>query len=276
MYLDRIVATKVKEVEALNKTFSLEEAERAIAALPATRGFRAALTGRRNRDMGLIAEVKKASPSKGLIRADFDPVAIAKGYAAGGADCLSVLTDREYFQGSGSYLQQVREAVELPLLRKDFIIDEKQIYEARLLGADAILLIAAILTSEQLSAFTDTAAGLGLDILIEVHDRAELEMVLATGKAVHPGVLLGINNRNLKTFETALSATAELAALLPEGLPVISESGITGPEDIAFLSKTRATGVLVGEYLMRQPDVEQAVHQLLGPLPAGKDRALHG
>jgi indole-3-glycerol phosphate synthase len=187
-----------------------------------------------------------------------------------------VLTDREYFQGSGSYLQQVREAVELPLLRKDFIIDEKQIYEARLLGADAILLIAAILTSEQLSAFTDTAAALGLDILIEIHDRAELEMVLATGKAVHPGVLLGINNRNLKTFETALSATAELAALLPEGLPVISESGITGPEDIAFLSKTRATGVLVGEYLMRQPDVEQAVHQLLGPLPAGKDRALHG
>ncbi|NQX44804.1 indole-3-glycerol phosphate synthase TrpC [Paenibacillus tritici] len=276
MYLDRIVATKVKEVEALSARLSISEAERSIAALPATRGFRAALMERRNRQMGLIAEVKKASPSKGLIRADFDPVAIARGYEAGGADCLSVLTDKDYFQGSGLYLQQVREAVKLPLLRKDFIIDEKQIYEARLLGADAILLIAAILSPQQLAGFTDTAAALGLDILIEVHDRAELEMVLATGRAGHPGVLLGINNRNLKTFETSLSATAELAALLPEGLPVISESGITGPEDIAYLSKTRATGVLVGEYLMRQPDVEQAVYQLLGPLPAGKDRERHG
>jgi indole-3-glycerol phosphate synthase len=276
MYLDRIVATKVKEVEALSARLSISEAERSIAALPATRGFRAALMERRNRQMGLIAEVKKASPSKGLIRADFDPVAIARGYEAGGADCLSVLTDKDYFQGSGLYLQQVREAVKLPLLRKDFIIDEKQIYEARLLGADAILLIAAILSPQQLAGFTDTAAALGLDILIEVHDRAELEMVLATGRAGHPGVLLGINNRNLKTFETSLSATEELAALLPEGLPVISESGITGPEDIAYLSKTRATGVLVGEYLMRQPDVEQAVYQLLGPLPAGKDRERHG
>ncbi|WP_238650037.1 indole-3-glycerol phosphate synthase TrpC [Paenibacillus piscarius] len=273
MYLDRIVATKQKEVEALGQTLTIAEAQRAIAELPATRGFRSALTERRNREMGLIAEVKKASPSKGLIRADFDPVAIARGYEAGGADCLSVLTDSEYFQGSGLYLQQVREAVKLPLLRKDFIIDEKQIYEARLLGADAILLIAAILTPEQLSAFTDTAAALGLDILIEVHDRSELDMVLATGKASHPGVLLGINNRNLKTFETSLSATAELAALLPEGLPVISESGIAGPEDIAYLRTTRATGVLVGEYLMRQPDVEQAVTGLLGPLPAGKERA---
>ncbi|MEK3792677.1 indole-3-glycerol phosphate synthase TrpC [Paenibacillus sp. FSL R7-0204] len=272
MYLDRIVATKVKEVEALSRKFSLAAVERSIAGLPATRGFRSALTERRNREMGLIAEVKKASPSKGLIRADFDPVSIARGYEAGGADCLSVLTDQEYFQGSGVYLQQVREAVQLPLLRKDFIIDEKQIYEARLLGADAILLIAAILTPQQLAGFTDSAAALGLDILIEVHDRTELETVLSTGKAEHPGVLLGINNRNLKTFETSLSATEELAALLPAGLPVISESGITGPEDIAYLRKTRATGVLVGEYLMRQPDVEQAIHQLLGPLPAGKDR----
>jgi indole-3-glycerol phosphate synthase len=276
MYLDRIVATKIKEVEALSKAFSIPDAEKAIAALPATRGFRDALTSRRNREMGLIAEVKKASPSKGLIRADFDPVAIAKGYAAGGADCLSVLTDSEYFQGSGLYLQQVREAVDLPLLRKDFIIDESQIYEARLLGADAVLLIAAILTPLQLASFTDTAAALGLDILIEVHDSSELEIVLATGRAEHPGVLLGINNRNLKTFETALSTTAELAGLLPEGLPVISESGITGPEDIAYLRATRTTGVLVGEYLMRQPDVQAAVNQLLGPLPAGEDRALHG
>ncbi|OKP75384.1 indole-3-glycerol phosphate synthase [Paenibacillus sp. P3E] len=276
MYLERIVATKVKEVEALSKTFSIEEAKRQIAVLPPTRGFRNALTKSRNRSMGLIAEVKKASPSKGLIRADFDPVSIAQGYAAGGADCLSVLTDKDYFQGSSAYLQQAREAVNLPLLRKDFIIDERQIYEARLLGADAILLIAAILTPEQLISFTDIAAELGLDILIEVHDRSELEMVLATGKVEHPGVLLGINNRNLRTFETALATTAELAALLPATVPVISESGIAGPADIDYLKTTGAIGVLVGEYLMRQPDVEQAVNELLGSLPEGKERAAHG
>ncbi|OKP84458.1 indole-3-glycerol phosphate synthase TrpC [Paenibacillus sp. P32E] len=276
MYLERIVATKVKEVEALSKTFSIEEAKRQIAVLPPTRGFRNALTKSRNRSMGLIAEVKKASPSKGLIRADFDPVSIAQGYAAGGADCLSVLTDKDYFQGSSAYLQQAREAVNLPLLRKDFIIDERQIYEARLLGADAILLIAAILTPEQLISFTDIAAELGLDILIEVHDRSELEMVLATGKVEHPGVLLGINNRNLRTFETALATTAELAALLPATVPVISESGIAGPADIDYLKITGAIGVLVGEYLMRQPDVEQAVNELLGSLPEGKERAAHG
>ncbi|MBW4082822.1 indole-3-glycerol phosphate synthase TrpC [Paenibacillus sp. S150] len=276
MYLERIVATKINEVEALSQTFSLEEAKRQIAALPPTRGFRTALTESRNRSTGLIAEVKKASPSKGLIRADFDPVSIAKGYEAGGADCLSVLTDTDYFQGSGAYLQQVREAVRLPLLRKDFIIDDRQIYEARLLGADAILLIAAILTPEQLISFTDTAAELGLDILIEVHDRKELDTVLATGKVQHPGVLLGINNRNLHTFETSLSTTAELAALLPAGVPVISESGIAGPGDIGYLRTAGAAGVLVGEYLMRQPDVEQAVNDLLGALPEGKERAAHG
>ncbi|WP_151734484.1 indole-3-glycerol phosphate synthase TrpC [Paenibacillus tengchongensis] len=273
MYLDRIVATKRKEVEALSSVFSLAEAGRQIAGLPQTRGFRAALTERRNREMGLIAEVKKASPSKGLIRPDFDPVAIARGYEAAGADCLSVLTDSEYFQGSGRYLQEVRQAVALPLLRKDFIIDELQIYEARLLGADAILLIAAILQPKQLAGFTDLAAALGLDILIEVHDRSELAAVLDTGKAEHPGALLGINNRNLHTFETSLATTAELAALVPAGVPVISESGIAGPEDVELLRKSGAAGILVGEYLMRKPDVEQAVHQLLGPLPAGKDRA---
>lgn len=276
MYLEQIVATKIKEVEELGRTFSLAEAERAIAELPATRGFRDALTNRRNREMGLIAEVKKASPSKGLIREDFDPAAIARGYEAGGADCLSVLTDRDYFQGSGAYLQQVRAAVGLPLLRKDFIIDEKQIYEARILGADAVLLIAAILTPEQISSYTGLAAALGMDILIEVHDRSELETVLATGKGVHPNVLLGINNRNLRTFETALATTADLATLIPAGVPVISESGISGPEDIKYLRTTSAVGVLVGEYLMRQPDVEQAVYGLLGPLSAGKDSALDG
>lgn len=276
MYLDKIVATKVKEVEALGTSFSVAIAEEVIAGLPATRGFRDALVKRRNREMGLIAEVKKASPSKGLIRADFDPSAIARGYEAGGADCLSVLTDRDYFQGSNTFLQQVRDAVSLPLLRKDFIIDELQIYEARILGADAILLIAAILTSEQLASFTDLAASLGLDVLIEVHDQSELELVISTGKINNPHVLLGINNRNLRTFETRLETTAELAALVPQGVPIISESGIAGPADIDYLSSSGAAGVLVGEYLMRQDNVEEAVHGLLGPVSAGKDRALHG
>ena len=272
MYLDKIVATKIKEVEILSEAFSLAKVEREIAELPPTRGFRNALTIHRKRGMGLIAEVKKASPSKGLIRADFDPVAIAKGYESGGADCLSVLTDVDYFQGSGAYLQQVRKVVSLPLLRKDFIIDEKQIYEARLLGADAVLLIAAILTPSALSAFTDLAASLNLDVLIEVHDRKELEAVLDTGKATDKHVLLGINNRNLRTFETSLHTTTELAALIPQGVPIISESGIAGPMDIEFLKGTRADGVLVGEYLMRQANVEVAIHDLLGPLPEGRIR----
>ncbi|AIQ53646.1 indole-3-glycerol phosphate synthase TrpC [Paenibacillus sp. FSL R7-0331] len=276
MYLDKIVATKIKEVEALSLMFSADAAEEVIAGLPATKGFREALVKRRNRDMGLIAEVKKASPSKGLIRADFDPEAIARGYEAGGADCLSVLTDQDYFQGSNAFLQQVREAVDLPLLRKDFIIDERQIYEARILGADAILLIAAILTAEQLASYTELAASLGMDVLIEVHDRSELELVISTGQIEHPNVLLGINNRNLRTFETRLDTTAELAALVPAGVPVISESGIAGPADINYLSTSGAIGVLVGEYLMRQDDVKEAVYGLLGPLTAGKDRALHG
>ena len=274
MYLDKIVATKIKEVELLSTHFSINEVERKITQLPATRGFREAITKRRNREMGLIAEVKKASPSKGLIRADFDPVTIAKGYEAGGADCLSILTDVEYFQGNGAYLQQVREAVKLPLLRKDFIIDEKQIYEARLLGADAVLLIAAILSPSALSDFTDLAARLSLDVLIEVHDRDELEAVIDTGKALDNHVMLGINNRNLRTFETSLHTTAELASLMPQGVPIISESGIAGPEDIAFLKETRADGVLVGEFLMRQSDVEKAVHGLLGPLTSDRNRVV--
>lgn len=275
MYLDKIVATKIKEVEELSRTFSIAEAEKGIAELPATRGFRQALTAKRKREIGLIAEVKKASPSKGLIREDFHPVEIAKAYEEGGADCLSVLTDTPYFQGSGDYLRQVREAVSLPLLRKDFIIDEKQIYEARLLGADAVLLIAAILTPAVLSSFADTAAFLGLDVLLEVHDSTELERILETGTAEKPHVLLGVNNRNLHTFETSLSATAELAKLAPAGVPLISESGIAGPEDISFLKTAGASGVLVGEFFMRQNDVRQAVDNLLGPVPGRAGSCSH-
>ncbi len=264
MYLDRIVVTKKQEVEQLSQNLSIAEAERTIATMPATRGFRDALTKRANRRVGLIAEVKKASPSKGLIRPDFHPVTIAQAYEQAGADCISVLTDVQYFQGNHSFLTDIRAAVNLPLLRKDFIIDEHQIYEARLIGADAILLIAAILTAEQIDRYIKTAVSLGLDILIEVHDRAELETVLAIDGSVEHG-LIGVNNRDLKTFETSLSTTADLIRLLPAGVPLISESGIMSPDDIRYVSDAGAAGVLVGEYFMRQADIAAAVHTLMAP-----------
>ncbi|AOZ91362.1 indole-3-glycerol phosphate synthase TrpC [Paenibacillus crassostreae] len=268
MYLDKIVETKVKEVAELAKTFDLANAERKIADMSNTRGFERALSNSRNRDMGLIAEVKKASPSKGLIRPHFDPVEIALAYEKAGADCLSVLTDVDYFQGSSEYLQAVHAAVKLPLLRKDFIIDERQIYEARLLGADAVLLIVSILKKEQLSSYIEIASSIGLDTLIEVHSEKELQTVLNLGSAS----LIGINNRNLQTFETSLETTAKLIQMIPEGLTIISESGIAGTSDMDFLKQAGAHGVLVGEYFMRQNDVGVAVQDLMGPLGESKGR----
>ncbi|MEC0243322.1 indole-3-glycerol phosphate synthase TrpC [Paenibacillus dokdonensis] len=274
MYLDRIVETKREETAKLAECFSIDEALETISGMPATKGFARTLTAGRKRDMGLIAEVKKASPSKGLIRPDFDPVQIALAYEKAGADCLSVLTDTTYFHGSGEYLKAVRQAVNLPLLRKDFVIDERQIYEARLLGADAVLLIAAILTPEQISLFMKTAASIGLDSLIEVHSLEEMNQVLKL--ELHDGALIGINNRNLHTFETSLAATEMLSKLVPEGVPVISESGIAGPQDMEFLRKTGASGVLVGEYFMRQEDIAAAVRSLMGPVPKEGGVHLHG
>lgn len=262
MYLERIVETKKGEVEKLAAAFSLAEAERRIAELAPTRGFHRALTAGRKRDMGLIAEVKKASPSKGLIRPDFHPVELAASYEAAGADCISVLTDEVYFQGSGAFLTAIREAVGVPLLRKDFVIDERQIYEARLLGADAVLLIAAILSDAQLRDYLAAAAALGLDALVEVHDREELERVLALGTAE----LIGINNRNLRTFEVSLETTAALAELVPPNATLISESGIRTREDISYLAGNGAQGVLIGETFMRRERVGEAVHELMGPL----------
>lgn len=263
MYLERIVETKKSEVEQLAAVFSLADAERRIAEMAPARGFHRALASGRKREMGLIAEVKKASPSKGLIRPDFHPVELAKSYEAAGTDCISVLTDETYFQGSGAYLSAIREAVKVPLLRKDFVIDERQIYEARLLGADAVLLIAAILSDAQLRDYLKTAAALGLDALVEVHDREEMERVLALGTAG----LIGINNRNLRTFEVSLETTAALAELVPPEVTLISESGIRTREDIAYLAANGAKGVLIGETFMRQADVGQAVHELMGLLP---------
>lgn len=268
MYLDRIVATKKIEVEQIASVFRLSEAERMIADMPACLGFERALSRGRHRDMGLIAEVKKASPSKGLIRPDFDPVELAKGYTAAGTDCISVLTDQSYFLGNNDYLAAIREAVNVPLLRKDFTIDERQIYEARLIGADAILLIAAILTKRQLSSYLEVAKSIGLDVLVEVHDRVELETVLELGTAT----LIGVNNRNLHTFETKLETSEELIALMPTGVTKVSESGISGVKDMDYLKAVGADAVLIGEHFMRQGSVERAVEDLLGPVVAGGTR----
>lgn len=261
MFLERIVADKRREVERLRETFSVAGAEREIAALAPCRGFEQALAERRKRPLGLIAEVKKASPSKGLIRADFDPVRLAQAYEAAGADCISVLTDEPHFQGSLEHLRRVREAVNLPLLRKDFIIDEWQIYEARLAGADAVLLIAAILAPAQLASFHDLAKELGMDVLVEVHDRAELETVLDIGKAT----LIGVNNRDLRTFVTDLKVTEALVPLFPPHVTAVSESAIATPEDLVRIRRAGAKAALVGEHFMRQPDVEEAVLALFGP-----------
>lgn len=262
MFLNKIVATKKQEVEQLKKTFSLSDVEKRIAALPTCVGFERALAENRNRTMGLIAEVKKASPSKGLIRADFDPVQIAKAYEAAGTDCISVLTDTDYFQGSNAYLSAVREAVRVPILRKDFTIDATQIYEARLIGADAILLIAAILTSAEMNEYLRTAKDIGLDVLVEVHDLEELERVLDLEQKA---TLIGINNRNLKTFVTDLGTTEHLITRIPADRTIVSESGISAADEIEYLRNIGAHAVLVGEHFMRKPDIGLAVTGLLGP-----------
>jgi len=265
MFLNKIVDTKKEEVTALSKQFNLYEVEQQILQLPATKGFEAALTKQnRKRDLALIAEVKKASPSKGLIRADFEPIKLARTYELAGADCLSVLTDKQYFQGSNEYLSAIRKEVKLPLLRKDFIIDEKQIYEARLIGADCILLIVAILTDEQLSSFAHLARQLQLDVLVEVHDEGEMERVLK----LNVFTLIGINNRNLHTFETSLETTKRLISMMPHDAIKISESGILSAADYQFVKACAADGVLIGEHFMRQPHVDQAIIELMGELNA--------
>ncbi|GIQ67563.1 indole-3-glycerol phosphate synthase TrpC [Xylanibacillus composti] len=259
MFLDRIVATKKQEVEQLKASKPrLADWEPQLRDWKPCRGFEHALTQGRRRDIGLIAEVKKASPSKGLIREDFDPVALARTYEQAQADCISVLTDRQYFQGANEYLTRVSEAVAVPLLRKDFIIDPLQIYEARAIGADAILLIAAILTKQQMADFLREARSLGMDVLVEVHDSAELEQVLELD-----ATLIGINNRDLRTFHTDLQTTEKLIGQIRKEATVVSESGIAAPQDLQYLKQIGAQAVLIGEHFMRQPDVGQAVRDLM-------------
>ncbi len=253
MILDKIVATKRQEVQAL-KAKGLRGPD---CEVPAPRGFQAALVDYAG--VAVIAEAKKASPSKGVICPDFDPVAIALDYEAGGAQAISVLTDEQYFQGSLAYVPMVRAAVGLPVIRKEFIIDEIQIRQAALFGADAILLIAAILDQQQIADYQALALDLGMDTLVEVHDEQEAAMAIAAGSR-----LIGINNRNLRDFTVDLNTTFRVMAELPKGLPVVSESGIRDHHDMEQLARHGVTAALVGESLMRLADRRQGLLELIG------------
>jgi indole-3-glycerol phosphate synthase len=260
--LERIVWAKEQEVDRLRQTLSLQELQKQVLSAPPPRDFLAALR-QSNRAPALIAEVKKASPSRGVIRADFDPVAIAQAYAAGGAQCLSVLTDAEFFQGSFDYLAQVRQAVDLPLLCKEFIIYPYQMYMARVMGADAVLLIAAVLGDTDLNYFVRIAQALGMRALVEVHTLEELDRVLA----LEPVQLIGINNRNLETFETHLKTTEVLlekrrSQIQARDILIVSESGIHTSDHRQQVAAAGANAMLVGESLMRQADLATAIADL--------------
>lgn len=258
--LAQICADKRVEVEAAKRVTSIDELKALARDAGKPRGFaRALMDASAAGRAGLITEVKKASPSGGVIRPDFDPAALAKAYEAAGAACLSVLTERKYFQGEPAHLKAARAAVSLPVLRKDFVLDEWQIYESRALGADCILLIMAALDDAQAHDFEALARALDLDVLIEVHDEPELERALSLTSP-----LLGINNRNLKTLVTSLDTTVTLSGQCPPDRFLISESGIKTHEDVEQLRGVGVQGFLVGESLMRQPDVGLAVRQLLG------------
>jgi len=264
--LHKILETKRKEVADLQSRLSLADLRAAAAAAPRVRNFFAAMTGPPRGLVNLIAEVKKASPSAGLIRPDFDPVAIARQYEAGGASAISVLTDRQYFQGSLEHLRAVREAVCLPVLRKDFIIDEAQLYEARAAGADAVLLIAAALPVGRLADLMILSAELKLTVLLEVHDADELLAVRSMVGFPHRAYsLLGINNRDLTTFQVDIATTLRLSPLAGEGVAIVSESGIRTRQDVERLKAGGVCGVLVGEALMRCDDIPAGIEQLLGP-----------
>jgi indole-3-glycerol phosphate synthase len=260
--LEKIVWKKEAEVAKLREQLPLRDLQRQILSAPPARNFLATLRQGKTTP-ALIAEVKKASPSKGVMRADFDPVAIAQTYAQHQATCLSVLTDKSFFQGDFEYLAQIREAVELPLLCKEFIIYPYQMYLARLKGADAILLIAAILSDKDLGYFVQIAHALGMNALVEVHSLEELDRVLAL-----PSIsLIGINNRNLETFETSLTTTASLLEARREQLQerdllIVSESGIHTPDHVKTVAAAGAKAILVGESLITQPDPGVAIDQL--------------
>jgi indole-3-glycerol phosphate synthase len=256
--LRQIIARKHEEIALRQGRSSIAELRSRAGEQAPARGFVRALARRIEKDeAAVIAEIKKASPSKGVIRADFDPVAIARSYEAAGAACLSVLTDVDFFQGADLYLQQAREATSLPVIRKDFLVDPYQIVEARALGADCVLLIVAALTPTQLHDLNALALELGMDVLVEVHDRAELDLALEL-----PNRLIGINNRNLHTFDVTLQTTFDLLSAIPDDRLVITESGILTRADVAAMRERQVHGFLVGESFMRAPEPGEKLAEL--------------
>jgi indole-3-glycerol phosphate synthase len=256
--LQRILARKAEELAERSTKLPLKELSARVADMPDTRGFAAAIEAKIAAGLpAVIAEVKKASPSKGVIRPEFDPAAIARSYEAGGAACLSVLTDKDFFQGCEDFLQQARAACSLPVLRKDFVIDPYQVYEARAIGADCILLIVAALGDAELLELSLLAAELDLDVLCEVHDTEELERA-----QVVPVPLIGVNNRNLRTFETSIDISIELQQLVEYDRVLVAESGIHTPADVARLREAGINAFLVGEAFMRAADPGQELQRL--------------
>ena len=256
--LKKILSRKAEEVADRKAKISQRELESRLATAPPVRGFVEAIEEAiEEGQAAVIAEIKKASPSKGIMREHFVPAEIAESYARHGATCLSVLTDIDFFQGSDEYLQQARTACSLPVIRKDFMLDPYQLYEARVMGADCILLIVAALNDSQLRELTDLAGQLRLDVLVEVHDREELERALELDTT-----LVGINNRNLRTFETSLNTTIELLDDIPDGRIVVTESGIHTREDVALMREHAVNAFLVGEAFMREPDPGQKLAEL--------------
>lgn len=264
--LQTILKRKAEEVSERSRRTPIREMSERAAAQSPVRGFRQALTRRiQAGDAAVIAEIKRSSPSKGLLRPDYRPADIARSYQAGGAAALSVLTDVDFFQGDDAHLTQARDACELPVLRKDFTIDAYQVYEARALGADCILLIVACLGDAQLNDLGGLAAHLGMDALVEVHDAEELQRALA----LRPP-LLGINNRNLRSFETSLETTLDLLSAVPDGVTVVTESGIHKPEDVALMRRRGVDAFLVGEAFMRAVNPGDKLRELFAATGAEK------